>query len=175
VTPQQSAFVRSACVIAGLLGIVMSVGCSETGNIDVSSRYGAGVKLAGLGSTFAWAPAPADPPGTSPAAAQFRQAFRDNVEKALVAKGFALNQAGPANFLVDCRIGMREKTDSSVNPHGEVFEEGSLVLDVLNPSSKALIWRSVAQARVLREIPHDVREKRINMAVQRMMKDFPPK
>jgi hypothetical protein len=62
-----------------------------------------------------------------------------------------------------------------VNPHGEVFEEGSLVLDVLDPQSGKLIWRSVARARLDMATSPEVKEQRLTLAVQHLMKDFPPR
>jgi hypothetical protein len=62
-----------------------------------------------------------------------------------------------------------------VNPHGDVIQEGSLVLDVLDPGAGKLIWRGVAQARISLTASPDVREKRLNLAVRQLMKDFPPK
>ena len=154
----------------------MFVGCGETESINASTRYGPGVKLSGLGPAFAWAPsAPADPANPPVGGPELRQLIHSIVERELKAKGFTPSAADSPDFLIDYRIGKRQKTDSGVNPHGEVFDEGSLVLDVLNPQSGALIWRGVAQARVLYGITPEVREKRLNLAVQRLMKDFPPK
>jgi hypothetical protein len=159
-----------------LLGSAIFAGCSESEQIDVTSRYGAGVKLSGLGPTYAWAPAPAADSASPPLGSEeLRQLIRTTIEKGLAAKGFSQSTTAPADFWIDFRIGKREKTDSGVNPHGEVFEEGSLVLDVLNPQNGKLIWRGVARARILLTAQPDVREKRLNLAVQRLMKDFPPK
>ncbi|HVP10421.1 MAG TPA: DUF4136 domain-containing protein [Phycisphaerae bacterium] len=175
-TLRQCLSVRSVCAAMALVGATISAGCSDTEPITASSRYGPGVKLSGLGPTYAWSPSPSIDPANPPFGnVEFVQMLHRLVEKELAAKGFAPASPQSANFWVDCRIGKREKTDSGVNPHGEVFNEGSLVLDVLEPQSGKLIWRAVAQARILPDATTEVRNKRLNTAVQRLMKDFPPK
>jgi hypothetical protein len=176
VTNRQHQSSKLACTLALLFIATPIAGCSDSPPIEVSSRYGTGIKFTGLGSTFAWAPAPApDPQNPLLGNPESRQLVHDTVEKHLVAKGFQLSSGGPADFWVDYRLTKRDKTDSGVNPHGEVFEEGSLVLDVLDPQSGKLIWRSVARARLNLATAPEVKEKRLNLAVQRLMKDFPPK
>ena len=172
-TIRQHHFSKPAWVLFLLLGAAIITGCSDSPPIEASSRYGAGIKFTGLGSTFTWAAAP-DPANLPMGGIEAHKLICNAVEKQLAAKGFRPSAGAPADFLVDYRVAKREKTDSSVNPHGEVFEEGSLVLDVLDPQSGKLIWRGVARARLDFQAPPDVKEKRLNLAVQRLMKDFPP-
>jgi hypothetical protein len=162
--------------IVTLLGTTIVAGCSDDGTITVSSGYGKGIKFSGLGPTYAWSPSPSmDRANPALGSAEFGELVRKVVENELAAKGFTPASAGPANFWVDYRIGKQKKTDSGVNPHGEVFGEGSLQLDVLDPQNGKMIWRGVAQARIVPKAPPELREKRLKMAVQRLMKDFPIK
>ena len=173
---QQHPSIACARIGIGLLALTMLAGCSQTDPIQVKSRYGPGVRPSGLGPAFAWAPAPpTDPAGSPLSNPEVRQLIHGTLERELAAKGFTLSTADAAGFWLDCRIGRREKTDASVNPHGDVIEEGSLVLDVLDPETGKLIWRGVAQARINREASPEMREKRLNLAVRELIKAFPPK
>ena len=54
------------------------------------------------------------------------------------------------------------------------YDEGTLVLDIVDPKTKMLLWRASAQAEVDRDDSLEKRQKRLNEAVRRMLEDFPP-
>jgi hypothetical protein len=56
----------------------------------------------------------------------------------------------------------------------KIYEQGSLVLDVLAPAHKP-IWRAIARAEVHRERPDAERNKNLRAAVNDLLKQFPPK
>ena len=56
----------------------------------------------------------------------------------------------------------------------KIYEQGSLVLDVMTPDSKPM-WRGVARAEVHRDRPDAERSKRIREAVFDLVDKFPPK
>jgi hypothetical protein len=56
----------------------------------------------------------------------------------------------------------------------KIYEQGSLVLDVMAPDSKPM-WRGVARAEVHRDRPDAERSKRIREAVFDLVNKFPPK
>jgi hypothetical protein len=56
----------------------------------------------------------------------------------------------------------------------KIYEQGSLVLDVMAPDKKPM-WRGVARAEVHRDRPDTEREKRIRDAVNDLVNKFPPK
>jgi hypothetical protein len=176
VTIQQHVSVKFLWAIGGMLGVAMVAGCAETGPEAVSWYYGPAIRYKGLGSSFAWSPHESEKrPFHHHGNPQLEQLVRSMIEKALEVKSFQPAAPQSANFWIDYRLGRREVEDSMVNPHGEVFEEGSLVLDVLDPKTGELIWRGVVQGRINDSDPPDVREKRLNLGIQRLMKDFPPK
>jgi hypothetical protein len=138
----------------------------------VSSYYGPGTKINGLGSGFAWSPdAPEPNLGTPEARALVRASFENH----LTAKGFVAAPVDAADFWVTYRLSRRQKTDTEVAAFGEVVEEGALVLDVLDPASRKWVWRGIAQARLQDSDPPDVRKERLESAVQRLMEKFPAK
>lgn len=55
------------------------------------------------------------------------------------------------------------------------FEEGSIVLDILEWRSNVLLWRGVYEAKVLVEVSETEKNRRINDAVRRLLAHFPPK
>ncbi len=54
------------------------------------------------------------------------------------------------------------------------FEQGTLLIDVLDPSRRRLVWRGTAQARVRRNTDPQQREERIAEAVAKILDRFPP-
>lgn len=56
----------------------------------------------------------------------------------------------------------------------KIYEQGSLVLDVMTPDHKPM-WRGVARAEVHRDRPDAERSKKIREAVGDLVAKFPPK
>ena len=55
------------------------------------------------------------------------------------------------------------------------WDEGTLVLDVVDGKSSKLVWRASAQAEVSTEPPPpEDRDETLNQAVDKMLADFPP-
>jgi len=54
------------------------------------------------------------------------------------------------------------------------FDEGTLILTMIDPKTSRTIWRGTAQAQVTFDVTWEEREKRINRAVQKILKEFPP-
>ena len=57
----------------------------------------------------------------------------------------------------------------------EVFEQGSLILDVSAVSTRSVVWRGVAQAEIDRQRSPAARDQRLQEAVTELLKKFPPK
>ena len=53
------------------------------------------------------------------------------------------------------------------------YTVGTLVVDIFDPATKGLIWRGVAEAELKKK--QDKREKQASRAVEKLLKDFPPK
>lgn len=54
------------------------------------------------------------------------------------------------------------------------YEEGSLILDFVDPKTKNLIWRGSGKAQVDSAMTPESRDKLINEAVAKILKNFPP-
>ena len=54
------------------------------------------------------------------------------------------------------------------------YDIGTLILDMVNPRSRQLIWRGSVEAELLKDISRDELQKRINEAVKKLLEVFPP-
>lgn len=117
-----------------------------------------------------------------------------SVQDELVRKGYLKAETGEPDFYVTYYVLLTAGTSSQqvgqflpgtvawgLPPFAastqslEVYEQGSLVLDVTALSEKEVVWRGVAQARVDRSRSPADREKRLRNAVKDLLKQFPPK
>lgn len=169
VRPRASSLIVALCALAGAAALA---GCNAGGPISIASTYGPGIKFSGLGATYAWAPDAAEQRVGS---AGFHELVRGSVEKHLAAKGFALNSTGTAGFWMDYRVERREKTYAGAVAFGETIEEGSLVLEVLDPATRQFLWRGIARARIMDSDPPEVRRQRLEAAMRGLMEKFPKK
>jgi hypothetical protein len=54
------------------------------------------------------------------------------------------------------------------------YEQGTLILDVIDAGSNKLIWRGSAAARVVDDKTPEERTRRVNEAVEKILERFPP-
>ena len=125
--------------------------------------------------------------------ARFDPVISAAVERALAARGLTRATASPdfhVNYYV--LIGPGDSTqyagqflaptpDWGVIPFAgattsfNVFEQGSLILDVSAVSTKSVVWRGVARAEIDRQRSPAARDQRLQEAVAELLKKFPPK
>jgi Domain of unknown function (DUF4136) len=117
---------------------------------------------------------------------------RSAVDAELQRKGLARVDKSAAKVLVTYHLGVETKLDvDTVNTgygygrygrYGGIststtvreYQEGTLLIDVVDPSSKQLVWRGSGQARIRQSSSPEEREKRIGEAVKEILADFPP-
>jgi hypothetical protein len=162
---------RQFLTAAALTACITLFGCTPGGPITVTSAYCEGIKFSGLGSNYCWAPPSGERQVGSPG---FHEMVHESVERNLATKGFQLNTAAP-DFWVEYRVGRREKTDASVVPSGLTVEEGSLVLEVINPANREHIWWGIAKAQIRDSDTPDLRKQRLEAAMKQLMSKFPAK
>jgi hypothetical protein len=124
--------------------------------------------MSGLGGRYAWSAA-----NTGPANADVLAAIKETIDGELSRRGFG--KADPADFFVEYHLLKENKTDSSVYPHGVVYPSGTLIIWLIDPSSRKIIWASSAQGRVLTNASPDERRSRISDVVRQMLDRMPPK
>jgi hypothetical protein len=102
------------------------------------------------------------------------------VNTQLEAKGLKMTSENP-DFLVALQASKKTKIDfrkhlSSSRHVSDIYtwEEGTLVLDFIDGESEELIWRATASGVLATSPSPEERNKNVNKAVKRMLKNFPP-
>lgn len=185
--------VRTLLVV---LLIAVANGCFA---MKVSSSHDTSASFSSL-KTYAWIPRPKRDPILSRIDDEFVQArVQDAVDSQLAAKGYEKRSSGAPDFLVRYYATLRTKTsvqteyydtyrysgDPSDRYRGGLAEpprtyaydsdEASLILDFVHPETQRRIWRGTAQAAVDSSWSQRKKTAKINKAVRRMLKRFPPK
>ena len=150
-----------------LLVVSTVTGCNGSRGVEIKTTWGPMVKYSDFGPTFGWVRGVDDTPAAEQA---LHELICKTVEQELIGKGYARNTAGNPELRIDYRIGRKSRPDQT--GHG-YHEEGALVLDMLDPSSRERYWRGIAKAKLHHEDPPDVRRKRVTEAIHRMLAGFP--
>lgn len=165
--------IRAAVIVAIAL---TSVGCTETIDIQTDSAYGPGIKLTGLGDSYAWAPTTRQRTAQTPIDNPEVRAFIvSSIDSEMSKRGFSRVTEGRPDFWMLYHVTRVLEDDWDATPFGTPYPEGTLVLEVVDPSSRQLIWRGTARARIDPSSPPEAREKRISAAVGMLMSQFPPR
>lgn len=115
------------------------------------------------------------------------------VEREMAARGFTKTADNPAvlvNYFVLVVIGQSSQymgqfaqglTDWALPPiqgatqSMRVFPVGTVLIDVVSPATKAVVWRGAAQSEIDLERKPEERRARLERAVRDILKQFPPK
>jgi len=184
--------------LALLLGLTVVVGAQK---IEVRVQRDKSFSFAGV-RTWNWHPDGAgdvkmltrsdeDP---APIKARFEPVILDAVDKELAARGMTRRTEGASDVLVNYYVLVIPATSStqlghflpSVAEYGlppfttpttrmKAFEQGTLVLDVVAPAQKSVIWRGIAETVARRDFTPDQRKVRIEKAVHEIFKKLPKK
>jgi hypothetical protein len=174
---------------------ILLAGCS---GVNVSQDFDPATSFDGL-ETFAWAsqtqPETGDPRIDNPLR---DKRIRAAVERVLSQKGFVPANAAPPSFLIRYQFLLRRSFNStggspsfgvgvgSVGSRGSIamgtstgatireVDEGSLVIDFVEPQSESLLWRGTG-TQIFREHRDPARTTRdIDTLVERVLAQFPP-
>jgi hypothetical protein len=153
----------------GSLALLLACGCQTP--MEIHSGFGPGVNYTRFGSTFAWWPEKvarvAGHRALNPTLDEF---LRQTITDSLVARGYKLQAGEQADFLVDYGVVRKSRGDSSWAP---MYEEGSLIIDILDGQSHKPVWRGSATAHLNESIPPPEQKRRIAEAVRRILEGFP--
>jgi len=133
--------------------------------------------------TYRWA----DIPSKADADPLVVQRVGAAVETQLKEKGYALAEGAP-DFLVATYVGRHTRIQVADWGYGYghgrwyggggldvyQYEEGSLVVDIVDAHTKQLAWRGTATGIVDPGATPEDRTKKINKAVAKIFEDFPP-
>ncbi len=178
----------SILVTCGLL-LGLAVGCSSfrvTTDFDPQTNF---QQLQG----YAWLATvrkPSDDPRLHNSLVDGR--VRAAVDSELASKGYSKTSASSATFLVTYYLSLQNKIDVqtiyssygyghrgwsqsvATDTYVTEYEEGTLLLDILDSKGGDLLWRGSASARVRESSSPEEREARIRDAVAAILEKFPP-
>ena len=161
-------------------------------SVHVTTDFDPGADFAAL-ETWAWlarkAQATGDPHMDS---TLLHERIRGAVEAQLAERGYGKTASGRADFLVAYHTAVERKMDVDTvyrgygygpsvygwGPGHETvvyeYDQGTLLLDFLDPKTKRLLWRGSASAVVSESSTPEQRTRRINEAVSKLLDHFPP-
>ena len=177
---------RGIMRIFSSLLILFLFSCSS---ISVKSDFDRGADFSKL-KTYRWydgKPIPGDALASNSLA---KSRIVNSINQALTKKGFSETKATEADFIIAIHAGSKEKMqvtnwggygwyDPWWGPYGgrvdvSYYEEGSLVIDIVQKEDKELIWRGVATG-VIRDYsdPEDA-QAFVDEVVGKVLAEFPP-
>lgn len=178
----------------------MVTGCST---MEVSFDYDPKADFAGL-KTYDWLKEPQKPTGDPRIDGNtiLKNRIHEAVDAALAARGFRKVESNP-DFLVAYHVSLdRRRSVQTLNsyygygpgwgygygaayrpgywagaPETYVYEyeEGTLILDIVDPKNRELMWRGSAQDEVHFTSTPEKDQTQITEAVHEMLENFPPK
>jgi len=172
-----------------LFFLIALISCAP---IYVNSDYDPSVDFSGF-RTYDWIPGPQGKTGNRRIDNPIVDSrIRMAVENQLREQGFVKKTNGSADFWVGYHAAVQSKLDVNtidtyygygrrwgggvVVTETQVYEydEGTLVIDIVDPKTRKLVWRGSAQAEVNISKKPEKRQERVNKAVRMILNQFPP-
>lgn len=158
------------------------INCST---LSVSTDHDKAVTFSGL-KTYSWLRAPQklrDDPRVDWEVLDSR--VKSAVDEVLSAKGFSRLTSGEPDFLVVYNVTLDKKviattldsTYAATRPPGWAsfdYEEGTLILNILETDTRKLMWQGRAQDEVSFVANPEKKKEQISKAVRLMLENFPP-
>jgi hypothetical protein len=139
--------------------------------MEIHAAFGPGVNYTRFGTTFAWvSEKTGGAEGHRALNPTLDEFLRQNISDDLVARGYKLQPGEQADLLVDYGVVRQSRGDSSWAP---MYEEGSLIIDVLDRKTHKQVWRGSATAHLNESIPPPEQKRKIAEAVRRILEQFP--
>ena len=163
------------------MAVVLLAGCASVG-IDVRTEEAPGAKFAAL-HTYDWIPGLQEAMGGLGMDEKgIDRLIKRNVDDAMKSRGYQRLDGSEPDFLLRYRVAVKSKAAvASIvgdrKRYGRArrfeYEEGELVIEVLQPGSLDVIWRGAAQAEINRYAPGDFREERMARVTAQIVKQLP--
>ncbi|MBW2477943.1 MAG: DUF4136 domain-containing protein [Deltaproteobacteria bacterium] len=112
--------------------------------------------------------------------------LRDAIDQVMRQKGYRMVDSNGqfeiayvvalAQSLSDVEINQRFGISPGMvddNPDPEIYEKGSIVVDIADPAGHTSLWRSALQGYAHLELPDAVRRERLQIAMQRLFASLP--
>jgi hypothetical protein len=187
---------------ARMLVLVLAALVTGCSTMQVSFDFDPKAKFTGL-KTYMWLEEPQKPTGDPRIDGNtiLHNRIHDAVDSELAARGFRKVTSDP-DFLVAYHVSLdkRQSVQTLNNYYGYgpgwgygygsayrpgywagapetyvyEYEEGTLILDVVNPDNKELMWRGSAQDEVHFKTSPEKEQTKLKEAVRKMLAHFPP-
>ncbi len=165
-------------VLVGLTLVVVNLSCSRA---ITKADYDQGIDFSNYKS-FEWMARP-QKKGVDPFVENslLEKRIKNAANKELLAKGYRRQMTGDPDFLVVYYVDVEGKLDLGAYGYGYYggfyrpdvlqYNEGTLILDFVDPDSNELIWRGWYAGAIKGRA---MREKEIHRAVRHILEKFPP-
>lgn len=179
---------RTRVLATSLAALAALAGCA---GLPVTTDYDPAFAFGSL-RRFAFLPPPTGSDAARRHASLSDQRVRAALRDTLRARGFEPAPPGEADFFVVHHLATETGLDvrtvhtthgyrrrgwgATTNSHTTVreYERGTLVIDVVLPAERRLVWRGSASARLSQRSDPARRDARIRDAVEQILKRFPP-
>ena len=170
---------------ATLLMVTLLVGCG--GGIKVNTIYNPRTDFSSY-QVYDWKPGlRKNLPDPRVDSGLVDSRVKSSVTADLQKKGYVLRASGKPDFLIAYHVALKGKFDSrrlNYHPHRpdpggwevnirSTYEQGTLILDMVDAKTERLIWRGTAKARVRLDDNQVARENKVHAAVKKLLKKFP--
>jgi hypothetical protein len=170
-----------------LIAAILTAAAGGCASITVSSHVERGINFAEY-VTYDWGPPDSLPVGdprldNNPF---FNDYLQGAIEKSLAAKGYDRAVAGGADLLIHYHASVSEKIDvygvdhrygycyENCEPQYGDYEQGTLIVDVVDTSTNKVVWRGWAQDSMTGIIDDQERlARQVDASVRKMMERLP--
>ena len=154
-----------------------ALACTPTLDIQTRDAYGPAIRYTGMGDTYDWWPGTKlwvqHALATNVASGEVYDYIDDMIQEQLNKRGFTFVTDGTPSFYVAYRIHRKLQADYDIDPHGQMIEEGSIVIDAVDPATDKIIWRGIASAQLNVSYTPQVRRERVQFGINKLMQKFP--
>ncbi|MFQ5648921.1 MAG: DUF4136 domain-containing protein [bacterium] len=164
---------------SGFLGACLALGWLSCSPISVRTDFDREANFSNY-QTFKWMPNPQKrKKGSVPRNSLLDKKIRRAVERELEAKGYEIIERGKADALLSYHVGMQQRVEIDRYGYGywhrhvhvHRYKEGTIIIDVVDPEMKQLVWRGAAQGVVGHP---EGNEEKINEAIAKVFEKYPP-
>ncbi len=183
-------------------GLAMVLGLSGCATIATTSDYVKTENFSNL-KTYSWVSDVQKKTGDARVDSALTDSrIRNAIDNELLAKGFQKQASGATDFKVSYQAMIETKTvETIIDPpymapsaadirsgdfHNDwafagktafvdEYDEGTVLVDIVNPKTNQLIWRGTGKATVLENASPEKREARINEGIKKILSQFPPR
>ena len=104
--------------------------------------------------------------------------IRSAVDEELAKDGLQLVPAAQADLMVTQQSSVQEKVQVNDPYYSydayDVYEEGTLMIDLVDAKTSTLVWRGTGEARLQEDVGADEKEKRVKKVVSAILAKYPP-